>query len=181
MRGQLSNSSSSMWSTAQGLPQKCLIPSSVINSQWERLWERKKRLLYTRLCWKSHTQRTRQGWMLWVRPGWMHWARRTDVELPLHAWDLLFFQIKLKMAGDWFGESLSCSRLSDNRSKRKIGVSEEKQRAGIGDGGVGEAPASSLFFLSSLAPIFAFPHYLRAWNRPENHCYKKTSISVKKI
>ena len=42
IRGQLSSSSSSMWSTAQGLPQKCLIPSSVINSQWERLWAKLK-------------------------------------------------------------------------------------------------------------------------------------------
>ena len=42
MRGQLSNSSTVKFSAAQGDVERCRIPSSVINSQWERLCSKRE-------------------------------------------------------------------------------------------------------------------------------------------
>lgn len=39
IRGQLSNSRIVKFSAAHGDVDKCLIPSSVINSQWESVWK----------------------------------------------------------------------------------------------------------------------------------------------
>ena len=74
--------------------------------------------------------------------------------------------------------SVACSTLSDSGGEQKIGASEErrkKKRVGIGGRSslslsLSPAPAppspipTCVFFLRSLQ-FFAFPHYLRAWNR----------------